>query len=321
MSRIVEIAATGDRFADFGPYVASVDDRGVVHFQATLRDGRTGVFSGDGGTLVTRAAASSSVRSFDSHPDVGARGRLAVYATLADGTTALLVADPDLPPRSIGAFAHVGPLGPTTNDDGAVAFRADDAVHLLRDDALTTLASSAQYASFHGLPAIDARGDVAVRATTRNGRHVLLRIADGVVREVATTGPRFATLGLFPSIDDAGVVAFSATTPDGRPSLLLAARDADPRPVAVDDRFETIRGALVGPAGHLFFFATPRGGSLGVYSAVAQDRPILALGQPYADSTLVDLALNPVSIDRQGRLAARLKLHDGRGLIVRIDDA
>jgi hypothetical protein len=44
------IATTGrERFIDFAPYVASVNDAGTVVFQATLRGGGKGVFTGSVG--------------------------------------------------------------------------------------------------------------------------------------------------------------------------------------------------------------------------------------------------------------------------------
>ena len=50
---LTRIADTSDRFADFAPYVASVNDHGVVAFQATTRDGGSGVFAGSGGPIST----------------------------------------------------------------------------------------------------------------------------------------------------------------------------------------------------------------------------------------------------------------------------
>ena len=37
--RLKPVAETGDRFCDFAPYVASINDRGLVAFQAALVDG------------------------------------------------------------------------------------------------------------------------------------------------------------------------------------------------------------------------------------------------------------------------------------------
>jgi hypothetical protein len=48
------IATTGERFSDFAPYVASVNDAGIVAFQAELRTGGTRVFTGNGEEVVVR---------------------------------------------------------------------------------------------------------------------------------------------------------------------------------------------------------------------------------------------------------------------------
>jgi len=56
--RLTLIADTGERFSDFTPYVASVNDAGTVAFQAKLRAGGSGVFTGDGGPVVAVADSS-----------------------------------------------------------------------------------------------------------------------------------------------------------------------------------------------------------------------------------------------------------------------
>src|SRR6185436_5257868 len=53
-----EIAATGPRFADFRPYVASIDATGRVAFQATLPGGESGLYAGDGSGAAVELAAS-----------------------------------------------------------------------------------------------------------------------------------------------------------------------------------------------------------------------------------------------------------------------
>ena len=48
---LAPIADTGDRFSDFRPYVASINNAGVLAFQATLRNGGSGVYTGMGGLI------------------------------------------------------------------------------------------------------------------------------------------------------------------------------------------------------------------------------------------------------------------------------
>lgn len=58
------IAETGEQFSDFAPYVASIDDRGVVAFQATLQDGGSGVFTATEGEITTIMDTTGPFESF-----------------------------------------------------------------------------------------------------------------------------------------------------------------------------------------------------------------------------------------------------------------
>src|SRR5436309_10716809 len=78
------VATTGERFSGFAPYVASVNNGGVVAFQAALRDTGSGVFAGDGGEveeLVQRSLDAGVM----SHPDLNDSGDTSFYADLAQG--------------------------------------------------------------------------------------------------------------------------------------------------------------------------------------------------------------------------------------------
>src|SRR5437899_12640492 len=72
------IATTGERFSDFSPYVASVNDAGSVAFQAALRGGGTGVFIGSGGA-VAQAAGPTRPAAPTSHPDLNGAGAAVFY--------------------------------------------------------------------------------------------------------------------------------------------------------------------------------------------------------------------------------------------------
>ena len=81
-------------------------------------------------------------------------------------------------------------------------------------------------------------------------------------------------------------------------------------------RWQSLRGVLVAGS-HTVFYATPVGGSLGVYVGRETPQRIAGLGDPAFGSGIADLALNPVSIHRAGWLAMRLALEDGTERIVR----
>ena len=67
------IATTGERFSDFAPYVASVNDEDNMAFQAALRGGGTGVFTGNGGAIA-KVAGPTLLAGVRSHPDLNNSG-------------------------------------------------------------------------------------------------------------------------------------------------------------------------------------------------------------------------------------------------------
>jgi hypothetical protein len=88
--RLTPIAATGDCFCDFAPYVASVNDAGTVAFYAVLTGGSSGVFTGSGGPIATVVdTAAGFLAGIDSHPDINTEGAVSFYAHLREGGSAI----------------------------------------------------------------------------------------------------------------------------------------------------------------------------------------------------------------------------------------
>jgi hypothetical protein len=84
--------------------------------------------------------------------------------------------------------------------------------------------------------------------------------------------------------------------------------------------FASYRGALIDEAGRVVFCATPAGGALDIYRGPdpKEDR-VLGVGDACAGSTVAEFALNPVSINAAGHFAVRVRLADGRGLVLRAE--
>jgi hypothetical protein len=186
------------------------------------------------------------------------------------------------------------------------------------------LAEATRFATFHGLPVAHGDGAVIFRADLPDGRQGIYRAREGTLDVVVETGARFQSLGFFPCANDAGQVVFAATGHDGAPGIFCAAEGEVREVVDAPARgFESVRGALVDDAGALVFFATPRGGALGAYTvgSRAETRPVIALGDAGFGAPITELALNTVSIASGPRLAIRLRLGDGRQLVVRADPA
>jgi hypothetical protein len=329
--RLTRIAETGARFSRFGPYVASVNDAGLVAFQAGLAAGGSSAFTGDGGPASQAVAAGGDLAGVYSHPDVNAGGDLCLYGTLGNGAQGVfLVKGGRLGAIAVagGEFQSIGPLGPTMNDRGGVAFRAtlaSGAAGVFRSEgsSVATVAdTNGPFASFHGLPVINAGGAVAFRADRRDGVQGIYVSRGGSIEAVAETGGEFNQLAPFPSMNDTGTVAFAATLGSGASGIFAAAGGRIDTLVGGDGKFESFRGALVNGRGLVAFYATPRGGRLGVYGgADPAGRPVIALGEPLLGSIVSEFALNPVSVNEAAQIAVRVALADGRQAIVRADPA
>lgn len=313
---LTTIARTGDRFVDFRPYVASVDDRGLVAFQAALAGGGSGVFAGSGGEVAELARG-----DVVSHPDIGDRGEVCFYAgggalVLAGGGALRTLAETG------DRFAAIGPLGPSMNAGGAVAFRATttgggEGLYVAAAGEIATVAETGgALAGFEGIPVITGDGAVLFHARRAGGGHGIYRWRHGQRETIAETGDRFTELGRFPAANDRGAVVFAAVLAAGGGGIFAAGGGEPAALVDTGAGFSSFRGAAVDDAGRVIFYATPEGGSLGIYSGPdpVADR-IIGLG----DDRVVDLALNPVSINGAGQLAIRVALEGGAQQIVRAD--
>src|SRR5688572_29699639 len=90
--KLTLIATTGERFADFGPYVASVNYDGVVAFAASLTNGGSGAYLGDGESIHTIVeSATSPLAEICSHLDINSDGTVCFYAKLKTGGSGVFV--------------------------------------------------------------------------------------------------------------------------------------------------------------------------------------------------------------------------------------
>jgi hypothetical protein len=324
------IATTDDRFSDFAPYVPSVNDDATVAFQATLRGGGTGVFTGDGGAI-TEIAGPTLLAGVTSHPDLNNSGATCFYGTSVTGAEGVFLLREGRLQMIAGTrdgFAVIGPLGPTMNEAGKVAFRAEQTAGvsgIFAGDfaAVATLADAeGGWKEFHGLPVIDGRGTVLFRADREDGVQGLYAAGGGTIETVAETGDVFETLAPFPSTNEGGTVAFAATLRAGGAGIFTSSDDGPVQLLDTDHAFESYRGALINTVGEVVFTATRRGGSLGLFAGPDPDADrILALGSALFGSSVTDLAANPVSVDARGHVAVRCALADGRQFILRADPA
>lgn len=304
--QLVEVARTGDRLADFGPYVASIDGGGAVAFYARTTAGDPGIFRvAPGGATELCASAA------ESHPAHNRRGDLAYYA------------GGELVAGGAATGHRAGPLGPTINQAGDVAFRgprggAETVALLSAGERIDVADDRGDLARFWGLACVADSGAVCLRADRVDGHQIIAVARDGALEIWAST-PRLAELGRFPAIDDTDLVVFAGIAASGAPGI-FASRGGEPVAVIAGGGFESYRGALARGGEIAVFYATPRGQEIGVYSGPdpAADR-LIGVGDRFGGERVTDLALNPASINAAGQLAIRLSLDGGAGVIARAD--
>lgn len=329
---LTPMATNDGRFTDFAPYVPSISDSGVVAFQAALAGDHSGVYTSDGQAVREVAAttlAHCPARCFTSHPDINRAGQVCVYATLQGGGEAVVRVQADGGAETLAApapFSGIGPLGPTMNEQGDVAFRATTAagracIRVWRGTACDEIAEADdRWLGFDGLPVVNDAGQVVFRAALPGDRQaIFVAQREGRCDTVAVTGDEFEELGRFPVIDDHGTVAFTARRSGGA-GVFTVTSGRLVRVVGDDAGFESFRGALLNNAGLVAFYGTPVGGQLGIYTGPDPLRHrLLGLGDPLFDARIVDFALNPVSVNARGQLAIRVALDDQRQFILRAD--
>ena len=322
------IATTGERFSNFAPYVASVNDKDTVAFQAALRAGGTGVFGGNGGAIA-EVAGPTLLAGVTSHPDLNNQGGTSFYGEFADGAEGVfLLRDGRL--QAIAStrdgFAAIGPLGPTMNEAGTVAFRAERTAGVggvfVGDGAAVAMVADTEggWSGFHGLPVIDARGTIVFRADREDDVQGIYAGRGGLIETIAETGDVFETLSFFPSATDGGAEAFAATLRAGGAGIFTVDDGEIVQVLGTEGGFESCRGGLISSAGEVVCIATPRGGSLGLFAGPDPDADrILGLGDSLLGSTVSDLGANPVSVNADGHVAVSATLADGRQVILRAD--
>jgi hypothetical protein len=149
---------------------------------------------------------------------------------------------------------NAGPSGPTMNDRGTVAFRADlgsrgSGIYTGRDGLIASIAATGDaFSAFHGLPVVNSRGVVAFRADLTSGGQGIYLGDGGPPVVVAETGLVISSLGNFPVVDDAGSVAFCASLAGGGSGVFAASAGVIETMIYTTGAFESFRGVLLGDA-------------------------------------------------------------------------
>lgn len=323
---LTTLAQCGEKFRGFAPYVASISEAGVVAFQASLPEKRTGVFvcqEDEPRALVE--SGTGVVSDVYSHPDINETGDVTFYGAQEEsGTGVFVVANREI--VCVAAFdaqcGRVGPLGPTMSEDGSIAYRVEDAsgdggiYAWSKGSSVLVALADEKFASFDGLPVVVDRGALVFRSTSNAGLSEIFLREGGELTCVADSAGEFSRLGRFPTLNDARQVAFVAERADGS-SGAFAVHEGVIRPLAESSEgFSEFRGVLLPSSEHPIFYARPASGELGIYAGSSR---ILGIGDDFGGSQVSSFALNPVSANSRGQLAIRIELSSGQQAIVRAD--
>ena len=317
-------------------------DDGRVAFVASAEDHETALFLGASAHALSRIdeERSSHPTSIRSHPDLNLAGDICFFAAreLANSAlskTVVVCGVTNEPTNFTTVSQPAGPLGPTINASGQVAFRgfADAGVGLdklteaifrtSQNGSTDLVALGTDFGEFHGLPVIDGDGRIIFRASCGIYRWVSTA-SDSRIVAVATLGSRWKSLGRFPDQTASGTVVFVGEDANtGEHSVFTSRLGRAPQCTFKGHAFASIRGALIDERERIVFYATPPNGTLGIYRAgehpTETPTMLVAIGEPLGGARVVEFALNPVSIAADGQVAVRVRLDDDSQAIVRFE--
>lgn len=329
-SEFTIIAETGDQFIDFSPYVASINNKGIIAFQAESANGNTGIYTGDGVSLNTVIdSAGTDFKYFYSHPDINDKDEYCFYAELNSGSQEIFLyknnetvslAETD------AIFKSIGPLGPEMNEKDAVAFRADmnsgyKGIFIFNSYGVSKIADTEfMFENFFGLPVINQKGTVLFRAKMKNNIDCICRSINSSLEVFTNENTEFADFGRFTDTNNLGKVVFNAVKKNGTSGIYTLFNGEITAEVETENGFELLRTALINNSSNIVFYGITKEGKEGLFKGNDPSVDlIISLNDNLFDSTVVELAFNPVSMNDKDQIALRMKLENNHQLILRAD--
>jgi ATP-binding cassette subfamily B protein len=324
--------SSGSPFSAFG-FNSAINNDGTVAFNADLRTGGRGIFTGRGGPLTLIATdTSGSISSLISAPTINDAGTVAFTASLRAGGRGVFTGNGG----SLTTIATAsGVLDiqslPVINNGGMVVFNVNltgggQAIVTGRGGPLTTLYDTGPGSPFSALvtfPALNNRGMVAFRPNLTAGGAGLFTGDGGPPTTIADTSGPFSGLSA-PSINDAGTVAFRAILRAGGQAIFAGSGGPLTRIADTSGPFSSFGSggnAAINNEGMVVFSANLRAGGNGLFTGpdATADR-ILGTGDPLFGSTVTATGdfFGP-SLNDRGQFVFRVTLTDGRQVLVRAD--
>ncbi|MBE9192693.1 hypothetical protein IQ230_20530 [Gloeocapsopsis crepidinum LEGE 06123] len=240
--------------------------------------------------------------------------------------------------REFGYFSHA-----KLNNQGAIVFNAlldttEAGIFVNQNGKTTTIASSRDPfsnfnagfrtvgtdgpASAFSVPSINDAGTVAFHATLDTGATgIFLGRGKGTVKVADSTG-RFRSFSS-PAINNNGTVAFLAQLNNGKHGIFKKRRDQEIE-TYIDDSgsfsfFQSI--PALNDQGQIAFLAyLHAGGGSGIYTGKNPvTNKVIAVGDPLANSKVVDLVIDGRGLNNTGQVTFEALLENGQTAVFRAD--
>lgn len=319
------VSYSNQYFDSFYPYVASISNNSVISFQASLKENKSGIFISEKNNINCLVQSDKCFNNFFSHPDINENKLVTFYAEKNDKTQGVFCFENydiyTVFEIKFDSNNYIGPLGPTINEKGIVAFRATvdniASIFIGEKNKSELIASTKNiFNNFHGIPVINDFNQVIFRTTLKNGLDAIYLYQDSKLTCIVDTSNDFISIGYFPSINNLGQIIFSGELKNGEKSIFLY-QDKTIKKIISDEIFESFRGGIINNKGDIIFYATIIGKKLGIFVYKNDEvKEIATFEEKMLDFKVVDLALNAVSLNDKGEVVLRIKDEKGIHRIV-----
>jgi hypothetical protein len=326
------IAETSGTYSNFG--LPSINNQGVVAFEAFLTNGQRAIEESDGTTSSTIAATGAQFAGFPNSLSINDTGTVAFVASLTAGGGGLFIGNGG----PLTAIATSGPFfvnidaPPSINNANTVAFKASYAGSISTglftwNNGAVSLVVPSDDSPFLGVfnSTINNAGSLVTIAGLHSPEQEILTIENGVITPIESTGSMFASFGGdqldFPSINDLGVVAFKAqTTTKGEGIYTLSgaslATIADTN--GAFERFYYTPG--INDNGLVVFEGVLKSGPTGLFTGPEPSTDeIIAIGDTINGSTITAINLSPQALNNAGQITFLVQFADGTNAVYRAD--
>lgn len=310
----------------------SLNDAGVVAFQATGGPGVVGIYTGSGGALTTIADTARwtelSYASVNNHGVVAFRRGGESHGQYVDG---LFIGDGGEPTVVFEATKStwIDSYWPAINDSAAVAFRGTirsslNAVFVVQAPIgllIRVVDSSGPTFNFSE-PKINNAGTIAWSAEYYDGGWGIFSWSEGAIATIVSDGAEFRSISpVIWDLNDGGTLAFLATDASGQLGLFTTNGLSTTPVVETSGPLAGFPGVLrLNSFGVVAFFGALDAGGQGIFAGPdPESDAVILIGDALDDSTVVNFGSGYLDLNDRGPIAFYAALADGRAGIYRAD--